>query len=67
MKKILVTGGAGFVGRHLVKRLLDRGDHVICVDPIWPGSGGVDPKAGWPLFKPLDYQNFTFVREDCRD
>lgn len=67
MQKILVTGGAGFVGRHLIKRLLDRGDQVICVDPIWSGSGGVDPEAGWPLFQPLDHRNFVFVREDCRD
>jgi len=32
MKKILVTGGAGFVGRHLIKRFLDAGDEVHCVD-----------------------------------
>ena len=34
MKKILITGGAGFVGRRFVKYFLDRGDKVICVDNI---------------------------------
>ncbi len=32
MKRILVTGGAGFIGSHLCERLLGRGDEVLCVD-----------------------------------
>ena len=32
MKRILVTGGAGFIGSHLCERLLTRGDEVLCVD-----------------------------------
>ena len=32
MKRILVTGGAGFIGSHLCERLLERGDEVLCVD-----------------------------------
>jgi UDP-glucuronate decarboxylase len=37
-KRILVTGGAGFIGSHLCKRLLDDGYHVICVDNFFTGS-----------------------------
>jgi UDP-glucuronate decarboxylase len=32
MKRILVTGGAGFIGSHLCERLLARGDEILCVD-----------------------------------
>ena len=66
MKKILVTGGAGFVGRRFCKRYLDMGDEVHCVDPIAADTGGIDPKQGWPLFNPQDYDNFHFSRLDCR-
>jgi len=37
-KRILVTGGAGFVGSHLIDRILDRGHEVICVDNFFTGS-----------------------------
>ncbi len=67
MKKILVTGGAGFVGRHLIKALLLRGDEVHCVDSLAPLTGGIAPSNGWPLFNPLDFKNFHFYQIDCRD
>lgn len=38
MKKILVTGGAGFLGSHLCERLLDAGHDVLCVDNFFTGS-----------------------------
>lgn len=38
MKRILVTGGAGFLGSHLCKRLLDEGNDVICLDNYFTGT-----------------------------
>lgn len=66
MKRILITGGAGFVGRHFVKRFLDNGDEVVCIDNIKEFTGGIDPDKGWPLYNPKDYNNFHFQKEDCR-
>ena len=66
MRRVLVTGGAGFVGRRFVKRFLDAGDEVICVDPIAKDTGGIDPEGGWPMFDPRDYRNFNFVATVCR-
>jgi len=37
-KRVLVTGGAGFLGSHLYERLVEVGDEVLCVDNFFPGS-----------------------------
>lgn len=37
-KRVLVTGGAGFLGSHLINRLIERGDEVICVDNLFTGD-----------------------------
>lgn len=57
MKTILVTGGAGFIGSHLCKRLLEEGNRVIAVDNFLTGS----PKNIEDLFK---YKDFTFLERD---
>ncbi len=67
MSTVLVTGGAGFVGRHLVRALLEQKHTVHCVDSVVPGTGGIHPKDGWPLFEPRDYPEFYFYEKDCRD
>ena len=57
MKKILVTGGAGFLGSHLCERLLNQGHHVLCVDNYFTGSKrNIDHL--------LDYHNFDVIRQD---
>jgi UDP-glucuronate decarboxylase len=37
-RRVLITGGAGFIGSHLCDRLLERGDEVLCVDNFFTGS-----------------------------
>jgi UDP-glucuronate decarboxylase len=57
MKKILVTGGAGFLGSHLCDRLVKEGHHVLCVDNYFTGS-----KKN--IEHLLDYRNFEVMRQD---
>ena len=66
MKKILITGGAGFVGRRFTKYFLDKKHLVIVVDNVAKLTGGLDPNK-WPLFSPYDYKNFKFYKQDCRN
>jgi nucleoside-diphosphate-sugar epimerase len=67
MRKILITGGAGFVGRHFTRHFLEAGDEVHVIDSIERYTGGVDPTDGWPIFEPRDHTNFKFQKIDCRD
>ncbi len=57
MKKILVTGGAGFIGSHLCKRLLQQGEKVICLDNLFTGT--YDNIKSF-----LDNENFEFINAD---
>lgn len=57
MKKVLVTGGAGFLGSHLCDRLVAQGHHVLCVDNYFTGSKqNIDHL--------LDSKNFEIIRQD---
>jgi UDP-glucuronate decarboxylase len=54
-RSVLVAGGAGFVGSHLVDALLDRGDRVICVDSFITGSiDNVQPLLNHPDFRLIE-------------
>ncbi|WP_418636664.1 UDP-glucuronic acid decarboxylase family protein [Winogradskyella sp.] len=57
MKRILVTGGAGFVGSHLCERLLNEGNEVICLDNYFTGS-----KRN--IEHLMDHNYFELVRHD---
>ena len=51
-KRVLVTGGAGFLGSHLCKALLERGSEVLCVDNFFTGArGNIDPLRDHPGFE----------------
>jgi len=56
-KRILVTGGAGFLGSHLCKRLLDEGNDVLCIDNFFTGT-----KAN--VVSLLDNPFFEIMRHD---
>ncbi len=55
--KILVTGGAGFIGSHLIKLLLERGDQVVCLDNFFTGQ-----KRNINQF--LENKNFELMVQD---
>lgn len=57
MKRVLVTGGAGFIGSHLCKRLVENGDEVICVDNLFTGSKN-------NIAQLMDCSNFQFIEHD---
>lgn len=60
MKRILVTGGAGFVGSHLCDKLIKEGNHVICLDNLFTGS--MDN-----INHLLDHPEFEFVKHDVKE
>jgi len=52
MKRILITGGAGFLGSHLCERLLKEGHDVICLDNFFTGNkNNIAPLLGRPHFE----------------
>ena len=56
-KRVLVTGGAGFIGSHLCARLIEQGHQVLCVDNFFTGTrNNVAPL--------LDHPSFELIRHD---
>jgi UDP-glucuronate decarboxylase len=58
--RILVTGGAGFLGSHLVDRLMSSGDEVICIDNFYTGN-----KQN--ILRWFGHPNFEFIRHDVTE
>ena len=56
-KRVLVTGGAGFLGSHLCKRLLADGHNVLCIDNLFTSTKD-------NILELLDDHNFEFMRHD---
>ena len=57
--KILVTGGAGFIGSHLVDRLMEDGHEVRVLDDL--SAGSLENLKGW-----IDHERFEFMQGDLR-
>lgn len=57
MKRILVTGGAGFIGSHLCKKLIQEGHEVLCVDNFFTGRRE-------NIHELLGHKNFELLRHD---
>ncbi|MBU3906993.1 MAG: GDP-mannose 4,6-dehydratase [Nanoarchaeota archaeon] len=57
MKNVVITGGAGFIGSHLCKYLLDKGEKVVCVDNLFTGS-----KKN--ILSLMNDPNFRFIEQD---
>ena len=55
--RILITGGAGFIGSHLCERLLENGDDVLCLDNFFTGRRV-------NIVKLLDNHHFELIRHD---
>jgi len=62
VSRIVVTGGAGFLGSHLCTHLLDRGDEVICLDNLITGSiANIEGLFGRPGFTYVEHDVSTYM------
>ncbi len=55
-RRVLVTGGAGFIGSHLCERLVDEGAEVLCLDNLFTGrsGGGAEERSPTSLARLLN-------------
>ena len=61
-----MTGGAGFIGSHLCRRLLEEGDHVICMDNFFTGRmENISTLIGDPEFELIDHDVTEEIHVDC--
>ena len=60
MKRILVTGGSGFLGSYLCEKLLESGNEVICVDNFFTG-------AKRNIYHLMDNPRFEMIRHDVTE
>jgi len=58
--RYLITGGAGFIGSHLCKKIIDRGDEVICLDSFFTGRRS-------NLYSLMKSERFEVIRHDVID
>ena len=56
-KRILVTGGAGFIGSYLCEKLISKGNYVICCDNFYTGNKD-------NLSSVINNKNFELIRHD---
>lgn len=60
MKRILITGGAGFVGSHLCERLISEGNYIICIDNYFTGTKE-------KIKSVINHKNFELVQHDITE
>lgn len=66
MKKILVTGGAGFIGNHLCRKLLADGNYVVCLDNFFTGlKKHIADLLDNPKFKLIEHDIINPIDIDC--
>lgn len=62
MSRILITGGAGFIGSHLCESCLDRGHRVVCVDNYLTGNtGNIEPFLNNAAFSLIEHDVTQFI------
>lgn len=67
MKKILITGGAGFIGSHLALKLIKSGYNITVLDNLSPQIHGHYPEETSPLFRSILNTDIRFIKGSVSD